>query len=58
MEPTKAGRLLVGDSLGRDPVAEMPIVLGLQFVVEGELVEVATGDGIETGSVQLVHLEG
>ena len=58
MKPAKPCRFLVGDALGRDPVAEMPVVLGLEFVAQGELAEIGMGDGVETGPVGLVHLEG
>ena len=58
MKPAKPGRFLVGDALGRDPVAEMPVVLGLELVAQGELAEIGMGDGVETGPVGLVHLEG
>ena len=32
MQPAKPGRFLVGDAVGRDPMAEMPVLLGLGFV--------------------------
>ena len=58
MKPAKSGSFLVGNPLGLDPMAEKPVILGLDFMAEGEFVEVATGDGIETGPVGLIHLKG
>jgi hypothetical protein len=58
MQPAKPGGLLIGYPLGRDSVAEMPVVLGFEFMTEGELIEIGMGDRIETGPVGFVHLKG
>jgi hypothetical protein len=57
MEPTEPGRFLIGNPFGCDLVAEMAVILTIEFVAEGDLVEIGMGDRIETSSVDFVHLE-